>query len=65
MLDGAIDPKAAAKLAKARNFPAAAICDRNGLYGAPRFQRAARSAGLRALVGARIQLPAGARDDGA
>ncbi len=33
MLEGAIDPKAIAQLAKDRGFPAIAICDRNGLYG--------------------------------
>ena len=31
MLEGAIEPKAIAKLAKERGFPAIAICDRNGL----------------------------------
>ena len=51
MLDGAIDPKAAAKLAKARNFPAAAICDRNGLYGAPTFAQACMDAGVQPIVG--------------
>ena len=30
MLEGAIDPKAIAKLARERGFPAIAICDRNG-----------------------------------
>ena len=34
MLEGAIDPKAIAKQARKLGFPAAAICDRNGLYGA-------------------------------
>ena len=51
MLDGAIDPKAAAKLAKARKFPAAAICDRNGLYGAPAFAQACMDAGVQPIVG--------------
>ena len=31
MLEGAIDPKAIAKLAQERAFPAIAIADRNGL----------------------------------
>ena len=31
MLDGAIDPKGVAKLAKERGFPAIAITDRNGV----------------------------------
>ncbi|EJL23837.1 PHP domain-containing protein, partial [Novosphingobium sp. AP12] len=51
MLDGAIDPKAIAKLAKERGFPAAAICDRNGLYGAPIFAGAAKGAGVQPVIG--------------
>ncbi|MCT2400669.1 DNA polymerase III subunit alpha [Novosphingobium mangrovi (ex Huang et al. 2023)] len=51
MLDGAIDPKAAAKLAKERKFPAAAICDRNGLYGAPTFAQACQGVGVQPIVG--------------
>ena len=46
MLDGAIDPKAIAKLAKERGFPAIAICDRNGFYGAVAFAAAASENGL-------------------
>ena len=37
MLEGAIDPKAAAKQAKRLDFPAAALTDRNGLYGVMPF----------------------------
>ena len=48
---GAIDPKAAAKLAKERQFPAAAICDRNGRYGAPAFAQACKGAGVQPIVG--------------
>jgi DNA polymerase-3 subunit alpha len=51
MLDGAIDPKAIAKLAKERRFPAVAICDRNGLYGAPTFAQACMNAGVQPVVG--------------
>ncbi len=51
MLDGAIEPKAIAKLAKERKFPAAAICDRNGLYGAVSFAPACRSAGVQPIIG--------------
>ena len=40
MLEGAIDPKAIAKLARERGFPAIAICDRNGLYGSTAFAAA-------------------------
>jgi len=33
-----------------------ALCDRNGLYGAPRFFKTARAAGLRPIVGAELSL---------
>ncbi len=51
MLDGAIDPKAVAKLAKERGFPAIAIADRNGLYGSVAFAAACRSSGIQPIVG--------------
>ncbi len=51
MLEGAIDPKAIAKLAKERGFPAIAITDRNGLYGAMPFIAACREAGIQPLLG--------------
>ena len=52
MLEGAIDPKAVAKLAKERGFPAVAICDRNGLYGASAFAAACAGQGVQPIVGA-------------
>jgi DNA polymerase-3 subunit alpha len=52
MLEGAIDPKAIARLAKERGFPAIAICDRNGLYGAMNFAAAARDLGVQPIIGA-------------
>ena len=51
MLEGAIDPKAIARLAKERGFPAIAICDRNGLYGAPAFASACKAEGVQPIVG--------------
>ncbi|AKH41740.1 DNA polymerase-3 subunit alpha [Altererythrobacter atlanticus] len=51
MLEAAIDPKALAKLAKERDFPAIAICDRNGLYGTVAFAAACRSEGVQPIVG--------------
>lgn len=51
MLEGAIDPKAIAKLAKERGFPAIAICDRNGLYGSVAFAGACRDVGVQPIVG--------------
>ena len=51
MLEGAIDPKAIAKLAKERGFPAIAICDRNGLYGSTAFAAACKAEGVQPIVG--------------
>ena len=52
MLEGAIDPKDIAKLAKKLGFPAIAICDRNGLYGSTAFAAACKSEGVQPIVGA-------------
>ncbi|GMN01315.1 DNA polymerase III subunit alpha [Erythrobacter sp. MTPC3] len=52
MLEGAIDPKGIAKLAKERGFPAIAICDRNGLYGAVMFAGGCKSEGVQPIIGA-------------
>jgi len=62
MLEGAIDPKAIAKLAKERGFPAIAVCDRNGLYSAPAFASACRDVGVQPLIGALLAI---ARPDAA
>ncbi|MCB2058432.1 MAG: PHP domain-containing protein, partial [Novosphingobium sp.] len=51
MLEGALEPKAIAKLAKERAFPAIAIADRNGLYGAMAFAGACREAGIQPIIG--------------
>lgn len=51
MLEGAIDPKAIAKLAKERGYPAIAIADRNGLYGTVAFASACRDNGIQPIVG--------------
>jgi DNA polymerase-3 subunit alpha len=51
MLEGAIDPKAIAKLASERNFPAIAICDRNGLYGSMAFASACFEKGVQPIIG--------------
>ncbi|MCK0128221.1 DNA polymerase III subunit alpha [Erythrobacter sp. F6033] len=51
MLEGAIDPKAIAKLSKERGFPAIAICDRNGLYGAVLFAGGCKSEGVQPIIG--------------
>ena len=51
MLDGAIDPKAIAKQAKAQKFPAAGLTDRNGLYAAMAFSDAAKKDGVQPVIG--------------
>ncbi|KPF65313.1 DNA polymerase III subunit alpha [Porphyrobacter sp. AAP60] len=52
MLEGAIDPKDIAKLAKERGYPAIAICDRNGLYGVMPFAAACKAEGVQPIIGA-------------
>ena len=51
LLEGAIEPKAMAKLAKERGFPAIAICDRNGLYGAVQFASYCIEEGVQPITG--------------
>ena len=60
MLEGAIDPKAMAKLAKERGFPAIAMADRNGLYGAVMFANACKAEGIQPITGTLLGI---ARDD--
>ena len=65
MLDGAIEPKQIAKQAKALGFPAAAITDRNGLYGSMSFSKECKGEGVQPIIGtmlcvARPDRPAGA-----
>ncbi len=61
MLEGAIEPKAMAELAARRGFPAIAITDRNGLYGAMAFSEACLKHGVQPVVGALLAV---ARPDG-
>ena len=51
MLEGAIEPKAMAELAAKRGFPAIAITDRNGLYGAMAFSEACLKLGVQPIIG--------------
>src|SRR5688572_11318936 len=60
MLEGAVDPKAIAKLAKERGFPAIAICDRNGLYGSTAFATACKGEGVQPIVGTLLGVSRGA-----
>jgi DNA polymerase III subunit alpha len=52
MLEGAIEPKDIAKRARELGFPAAAICDRNGMYGVMPFSEACVKAGVQPIIGA-------------
>ena len=56
MLEGAIDPKAIAKAARERGFPAIAVADRNGLYGVMAFGDACKAAGVQPIVGALLSV---------
>ncbi len=58
-LRGASSPVALAEEAARLELPAVALCDRDGVYGAPRFYQAAREHGVRAPVGAEITLEDG------
>ena len=60
MLEGAIDPKDIAKLAKERGYPAIAICDRNGLYGIMAFAGACKGEGVQPIIGSLLGV---ARDE--
>ncbi len=55
-LDGSSLPEDLIEEAARQELPAVALVDRNGVYGAPRFYKAAREAGLKALVGAEVTL---------
>src|SRR5688500_3923927 len=59
-LDGASLPEDIVAAAANGGHEALALCDRDGVYGAPRFFAAARKVGLRPIVGAEISLAAGA-----
>ncbi len=52
MLEGAIEPKALAAHARRLGLPAAAIVDRNGLYGVMAFSAACKEAGVQPIVAA-------------
>jgi error-prone DNA polymerase len=55
-LNGASLPEDLLERAAALELPAVALVDTNGVSGAPRFYKAARQAGVKALVGAEVVL---------
>ncbi|HEX8296432.1 MAG TPA: PHP domain-containing protein, partial [Chthoniobacteraceae bacterium] len=59
-LRSAAMPGQLVEAAAAAEMPAMALCDRDGVYGAPRFFSAAREAGIRPIVGCELTLEDGA-----
>src|SRR5271157_1083920 len=55
-LEGAATPEDMVDRAAELGYPALALGDRDGLYGAPRFYHAAVRAGIKAIVGAELTL---------
>jgi error-prone DNA polymerase len=55
-LQGASLPETLVERAAALGYPALALLDANGVYGAPRFHKAAEKAGLKAIVGAELTI---------
>ena len=53
-LDGASLPEALVARAVELGYPALALLNRDGVYGAPRFHMAAKKAGLKAIIGAEL-----------
>ena len=58
-LDGASLPEALVERAGALGYPALALLDRDGVYGAPRFHLAAKRAGIKAIIGAELTMAIG------
>ena len=54
MLEGAMEPKTIAERAAKLGFPAAAITDRNGLYGVMPFGDACMAKGVQPIIGAML-----------
>ena len=55
-LQGASLPETLIERAAALGYPALALLDADGVYGAPRFHKAARQAGLKAIIGAELTI---------
>src|SRR5258705_11120796 len=59
-LQGASLPEILVDRAADLGYPALALLDRDGLYGAPRFHKAARAAGIKPIIGAELTIATGA-----
>ena len=60
-LRGASLPETLVERAAALGYSALALLDADGVYGAPRFHKAAQQAGLRAIIGAELTIDAAHR----
>ena len=58
-LQGASLPEALVDRAASLGYAAVALLDRDGVYGAPRFHKAALRAGLQPIIGAELTIEAG------
>jgi len=58
-LRGSSTPDELASTAAALGLEAMALCDRDGVYGAPRFFNAAREHGIRPIIGAEVTMEDG------
>src|SRR6476620_6587548 len=61
-LQGASLPEALVHRAAELGYSAVALLDRDGVYGMPRFHKAARAAGIRPLVGAELTITLGGQE---
>ena len=55
-LQGASLPEALVDRAADLGYPALALLDRDGVYGAPRFHKAALAAGIKPIIGAELTM---------
>jgi error-prone DNA polymerase len=61
-LDGASLPEVLVDRAVALGYPALALLDRDGVYGAPRFHIAAKRAGIKAIIGTELTVSTASRE---
>src|SRR3954454_12873130 len=57
-LQGASLPEALVERAADLGYPALALLDRDGVYGVPRFHKAALAAGIKPIIGAELTIAA-------
>src|SRR3954470_15554585 len=55
-LQGASLPEALVERAATLGYPALALLDADGVYGAPRFHKAALKAGIKPIIGAELTM---------